>query len=309
MASKKQITKFPNFTKLNPELKNEYELWFSRFKPYSDFSFNNLVSWLDIKDSLYLAKHQGNMIFLLDNPFNKHPNTYSLLGKSEIDSTIKVIKSQGVSMLEMVPEETVDNISNKSAFEITEDESNNDYIYRFSDWVNWRGGLNKSTKSNIAKVYKNMEQSGIKILPADLSDNGDLKLINDCSRMWQVKNEETKIAKIQLEHTAIKRLLENSKSLNVKALIIKSNNKPISVMIYHEPPQKEFIIFNHLKCDYSFSGIFDFSFMLSVSYLDLNNPNRYKYFNAEQDLGIEGLRHHKKLMNPAYQLKRYTVKL
>lgn len=309
MITKKQISEFPKFTKIKPSMKSEYEEWFSQFSPYSDFSFNNLISWLDIKDTLYISRHGGNMVFLLDNPFNKHKNTYSVLGKSKIDQTFKALREQGIRKLEMVPEETIANIHNPDSLVITENPNDSDYVYKFNDWINWRESLNKSTKSNIGKLSRNMDKESIEIVPVDLRKDEGNNLVRHYSNVWEVKNSETKIAKIQLEHTAIKRLLDHANTLNVKALVIQAKGKPISLMIYHQPPQNNFIIFNHLKCDYSYSGIFDFTFMLSVKFIHNQEPKRYKYFNAEQDLGIEGLRHHKKLMCPAYKLKRYTVKL
>jgi len=287
-------------------LKADYEKWFQQFKPYSDFSFNNLLIWLNLNDDLELSALGDTLIYRYTNPFGEKRITYTLLGRKTVQHAIEQVftlqkQSNSEMQLSMVPEEATEYID-QAKYVITEDRDDFDYIFDSRNWY-YLPSTEKHLRRRVKHVAVNYGDD-LLIRELDLNIPENKALIVNGMHLWKAFYSIAGNDKLGLEGLAINNCLSVAGEVDEKCLAIYVNDILVSVLLYHLPPQTEYAIINHVKCDYKIPNIFDFTIYCAISKL---YPQGIKYFNGEQDLGIEGLRKHKQLLHPVDFLKRYSV--
>ena len=98
--------------------------------------------------------------------------------------------------------------------------------------------------------------------------------------------------------------LKDADVLQPKAFGVFVNNRLASFVIYHLAPQGGYGMLNHIKCDYTYREISDFTMHAFIVHL---HELGIRYENFEQDLGLMGLRKYKQSLRPDHLLKRYTI--
>jgi hypothetical protein len=262
---------------------------------------------MNLNRNLHLSTCGDTLAFRYSYPFGDPILSYTILGKQNAQETADKIfaiqKQHGQApVLTMVPEETVAWLD-ESKVHIIEDRDNFDYIYSCAQWRNPTGRSFRSLRTSINSIkdtYKSIE-----LVEVDLNDTDKVMQMVNQMHTWKSFDSLNDVTRVSIEPLAINNCLINAAVLHHKCSVLYLDGRMASIFIYHYPPHKNYVIFNHLKCDYTIPNIFDFTFYYTVKH---QIPDTVEFFNAEQDLGINGLRQHKLLMQPVKFLKRYTVK-
>lgn len=299
-----------NFSKFDFKIKSQYQSFYKHLPPYSDFSFNNLLVWLDFNDDLSYCLLEGNYVFRFSNPFEDNQETYTVIGSNAsedvLDKLFAHIETTTDSpKLEMVPECFVDSMgtTERDKYTIREEPDNMDYIFDIAQTHRAKGKPYAKIREAINYFVKHYGDN-ILLQPIDLHDDKGRALIINSLHQWRSVYSMTENDRMRSEGIAIDRYLRFAPQLDVNCIGLYVDGQLQAFGIFHLPPQGDYAIFNHLKCNYDYKNIFDLSFYSAIGMM---NDLGATLVNAEQDLGIEGIRKHKQALNPVKFLKRYTI--
>jgi len=306
--------KFPEFRKLTLEDQPEYLKYFLRLKdPYCDYSFNNLLVWLNYFDDLEISLLNDNTIIRYTNLFYGRQVTYSLGGELRLEETLdelfKYLEKQSDNpKLYYVPKQIADAIAtlNNPRYILEEDINNRDYVYNTDALVKMEGKTYENLRGRVNNFKKDNEN--IRVGAFDLKSTAERSFIESTIQKWSRSTASLHINDPEKwERPAIKRHLDLARYLPTHAYGLYINNDTLaSIVIFHIPPHKEWIMVNHLKCDYHHREIYGYTTYRLASIAQLAG---LKYMNFEQDLGIEGLQKIKTFFRPERFLQRYTLSL
>lgn len=299
---------FPEFRKVTFKDRAAYEAFYKEFDPYSDFSFNDLMIWLNYNDDLAISSDEGNLVFRFSNPFEGNAVAYTLLGRGGCESTIRKIfalqREQGLEPgLSMVPEVVIDNIALKSLknFDFYEDRDNRDYIFRVPDVYRANGQKFADFRHKINYFLKKYSDELV-FREMDLRDPAERNIVRAALATWSTND----LGKRQtLENAALDTYLQHAEELSPSCIGLFIKGKLASFSIFHLPPQKGYAIGNHMKYNPEYRYIFDFTYFCTINWM---HAHGIEYVNGEQDLGIPGLRIHKQEMQPCRFLRRYVIR-
>ncbi len=305
-----KIKEFPNFTKFEYSVVDEYLGYYRQLLPYCDLSVDDLFIWQDFNNDLQISTLHGNAVLKYSDIFNDGQPTIVVVGCSNADSTIEEIfsyqeKNGLPKVISNVPKEIVNNISREyaSLLNIDEDQDNSDYIYSVDSGIEMTGSRYSHLRRKIRKFSKDFGDI-TSIRNIDLSDGTENKMIADALSTWKkiyASSQETKLA---LEGPAILKHLRVAMRRPVYCLGLFIHDRLVAFSIYHLPPQSGYSICNHIKCNYEYSNMFDFMYFQTL----LDNKRRgVRYINGEQDLGNPGLRTHKQSLLPYTKIIRYRI--
>ncbi|HMI09188.1 MAG TPA: phosphatidylglycerol lysyltransferase domain-containing protein [Candidatus Saccharimonadales bacterium] len=301
--------KFPEFRKLTVKDKHAYLHYYSQLnEPYSDFSFDNLIIWLDYHNDLEASDLNNNLVIRFTNILDDDATCYSLVGSSNIstaaDSLLDFLTTHTDCVkLSYVPEEIIDTIRqlNRVDIRIEEDIDNKDYVYNTTDLAGMQG-----------KHYRNLRERVIKFASGksihtklfNCTDPLDRAIIDSAILIWSKKNMAHSNDPAKVELNAINKHLDLAQHFDIRAYGIYVENELACITIVHAPPHKGWLIGNHLKYDTDYPGAFGFT----VHHLAIVAQSEgIQWLNCEQDLGKDGLKFIKTILRPAKFLQRYTV--
>lgn len=299
-----------NFRKFDLSTKNKYCEFYRQLPPYSDFSFNNLMVWLDQNDDLEYAVVNNNFVFRFSNALDHGKKTYTVIGTSKADETIEKIfnticQDDSSQALKMVPRCFIDSLSDerKNDLDIAEEVDNRDYIFDVADTHIAKGKKYEHLRRRL-RYFSSHYSDGVIIKPIDLAVYKDQKALINGMHSWHSTRSITANDKLRIEGSAIDRYLRLSTSLDAKCIAVFIDGQMEAFSIFHIPPQDGYAIGNHIKCNYNYRYIFELTYYCTISALyDLG----IKLVNGEQDLGIPGIRQHKKEMSPVGYLERFSI--
>lgn len=294
------IQTYPQFSKLTLNLADEINAFTGQFEPFSDFNFTSLFSW-DTDGSAELAWLNNNLVIRLPDYLDGH-SVYSLLGRHKIEESVQTLLKK-TDKLELVPEMVVSALAGDSAYRITEDPDNFDYIYEVAHLSELAGNKFKK-KRNKANVFKkDHENYELVVRVTRQLDKAHAEKLKQVDREWATATPRAK-GDILAERKAIDRLLDNFAAF-----------KLVLIEVVVDGEIKAFSINELLDREYS---ICHFEKALSTHHEHLNTfltievarelqAAGSRLMNWEQDLGLEGLRRSKHSYHPVHMLKKYTV--
>jgi hypothetical protein len=294
------IKTFPEFTPLDAELRNEVTKICSRFEPYSDFNFTSLLCW-DTDGSTSVSLLRGNLVLRMPD-YISGEHIYSFIGdKSVDDCLIDILKV--AQRLELVPDNTINEIQHPERFIIEEDLDQADYIYSLSDHATLGGGHFKAKRKILSRFLKTYGEDLVahKII---LSNHATREQIINAFDLWASQKTILNSEDAQ-ERKALLRLLKYSSEVDIKGYLITINNKVAGFSIT-EVLDDDFAIYHFQKTLHKYHG--SDIYLTKISSEQLKNLG-CKYINWEQDLGIGGLRDSKRGYRPIYMLKKYSIEL
>lgn len=303
-----RIPTFPDFVAFVPEMREEYEGFIKNFYPHGDFTFNNILNWLNIDGELGVARCEGNVVLRFDNTFDSFRQSYTVLGNHNPEKTLLTLfdflRTQGQEpVAKLVPDYFVNAMTNTSKFILEEDWDNTDYIYNVKQVTEMEGPEFRGFRRQINFYLKNYAHDTRTYLHKLHENPARLKLINAMHRwdkVYDLGNDHER-----LEGKSISRALTNHDVAPFESLVIESENEIDGFSMFQYPPQRGYAVINYLKCSYEKKALFDFIFYCTVSYLQTQG---IKWVNFEQDLGKQGIRFHKQRLNPYTRLIKYTIK-
>lgn len=296
------IPTFPNFKKIELSDKEEVEKFTSKFPPYADFNFSNIWAW-DLKGEMGLSVLNNNLVVKFTDYLNGQP-LLSFLGENMINETaVKLIafseKNYKTNVLKLIPE-IVTNFLDKSEFDIILDRDSCDYVYSVAHLVSMDTWPQDSIRKGLKRFIRQYPNYIIK-------KNSILEVSKDeYLKMFKKWSENKKI----VNHFEFNEYRAFERTFEVH------NKKTQVISLYLEDLLIGFTIFEILNNDYAISHFAKADTKYHSSVYDILNLEEakilkkigIKYYDWEQDLGIEGLRKAKMKYKPDGFLNKFLVK-
>lgn len=293
---------FPNSANLSLEYKDYIYSITSKFEPYSDFNFVSMYS-NDTLGLINVSILNNNMVIKLQD-YISGKYFYTFIGENDLLNTIKQVIEESIATglgnyIKFIPEFIINSTTLPSEYRIIEDIGDHDYIIsnkEVSECIGPKFHTNKKSINQFIKLHNNAKFS-----ICEINDVVKNKII-ELSETWrQQKNVSIEDSNIEL--TAIERIFDLKDACNLKLGIVEDNSQLIA-FVFFEILDINYAIGHFGKSNREYRGIYQYKIWSLCKYLFENN---IKYFNLEQDLGVEGLRISKKHWNPVKYLKKYKI--
>lgn len=303
-----KIATFPNFSKLDMGLKNSYNQLYAQYPPYSDFSFGNLVIWLNQFQDLKISLLHDNIVIRCRNLFEDGKEIISILGDNRIDESLDALfsylKSAGLPPhLDMVPEIVIKSLKDASQYKVQLERDNSNYILSTSLLASLEGSAYGRLRRQMRR-FEELHKNNYVIKEIDLTDPQEVQKIVNNIHLWDkiyTHNDQER-----QESIVINTSLLYAKELGFRNLSLFVDGKVQAITLYQKIPQKQYVIGNHTKANYKYRNAFNFL----IHHLALRlNDEGIEFINFEQDLGLSGLREHKLGLRPISFLEHYSVSL
>jgi len=302
---------FPQFRRLSINDRVEYLQYYAMLnEPYSDFSVDDILIWLNFHDDLSVSDLNGNLVIQFTNVFDNNTVHFSLIGTKITRIVLDTLRNYLASLssspkLSFIPEPIAQIMRevNPPYLSIEEDIDNSDYVYKVNDFVAMEGRPYRNLRERVRNFKR--DHQDIKIKALDLTQQSTKALVEQYVHEWSNKDSAfMRNDPEKWEETALRKHLQLANQLPMHAIGLYVQDHLVSIIIFNIPPQDGWIIVNHVKCNYSYNGIFGYaSYTLALVAQQLG----IQWINFEQDLGQEGLRRIKTFFRPYKFLRRYTV--
>lgn len=297
---------FPAFRRLTAGDEQRYVATYRQVEPYADFSFNNLLIWLDMENDLEVSTHGDCLILRFTNVFEGR-KSYTMLGVDGCDEAARSVFAfqdrHGIAQeLSMVPECATREIRGNA--EVVEDPDSSDYVFDIAMALKMSdNSFARLRKENRAFWRRHGGRARLDVI--DPSDTASQHLIFNRLDEWRRHGGGLRNDPDDMERRAIERAFSLAAVIGFECVGLWIDGKLVSFAVFHLPPQPGWAIVNHLKYDRGINGLFDATYHAVLGYLA---DKGLRFINLEQDLGIDGLRFHKNRLRPAGRLKRYTIR-
>jgi hypothetical protein len=261
-------------------------------KGLSDYSFANVY--------LFRNSHQNRIIRDNDIDFikGKTYDGYTYLmptqawDKLEIFQLKELLKD--VDFLFPVPEQCLKYFP-EDVFDRTYSDAESDYVYEISKMASYAGNkLHK--KRNLLKQFEaNYEHSTYPLIDKYL--DGAVEILDS----WQ---QDSMQQKQDTDYQACLEAIRLNEQLVLCGMIYYVGDEPAGFVLGEELTADMFDV-KFAKAKKKFKGIYQYLFNAFAKIL----PEKYLYYNFEEDLGSEGLKHTKSSYKPFKKLLKYRVRL
>ena len=182
-------------------------------------------------------------------------------------------------------------------FDINEREEYNEYIYDRDAWEALEGKKYASMRNHIRRVLKDNEVNVERITCENIEK------VHGIIDSWD--SYRTDLGSLgDTDKIATTKLIEYYRELNEDGILVYVNKEPMAVVAGF-PISEDMFDMCLAKQKEIIPGLSVYAKYMFVKELD----KKYRIINAEDDLGIEGLRNMKKQMQPIGQIKCYEAKL
>jgi hypothetical protein len=297
------ISEFPDFTPITIDICPEIKKFTDNFPPYSDFCGASLFCW-NYTDEAKVTIINDNLAIYYPN-YSGDNYILSFMGINKVsDTTASLLKVAGAklteSRLDLVPEISILELTDKGFYKVVEAPDNHDYIISLSklaspeikDLTHFRRGI---------KTFRDLSETGVKVNLLDLSNK---KVIESIIGVFNQREFIKETDGSDNELIAIRRLLDNNKHFNLLCYGLEIENE-IRAFIICENIGNSWCMGHFWKADTRYRGIY--SYLMWQTAIKLRNQG-INFMNIEQDLGIKGLRQFKKSLCPISNLKKYIIK-
>lgn len=303
---------FPNFVAFSTDDFSDYQKYMYRFPQHCDFTLNNMIIWLNGNTSMHYSWLNDNLILRIEEVLYDGWSTgewHTILGDKLADDTLEKIFEKGaIKKLLFVPDYFVKTIKHSNNYILTNDMNNRDYILDVESLIKKSGKTYENFRYQISYFLKHYSEDAV-IREIDLKDP---KIINELANglhIWLRINalDNSGNDPGRKDAQAVDRLLRVQSILPVKhrCLGLYIEGKLQAFSIFHVPISKDKIAMgNHIKFNSDYNRLFDF--LVYATAIRLRQQG-IKLLNAEQDMGIEGLKKHKSYLNPIMYYEKYSI--
>ena len=284
---------------------DEYELLLKSLDiiPTSDFLLTTINFWNNANNVQLFELDNAILLVLFNPPFG---DAFShLLVNNLTDNLVKIAKQKTkelnieklkISFLKSDCEQEF--ISN-----LIPETDEFEYIYNLIDLAQLQGSKYKKQRNAYAKALKENSELTIELVDlATLENKEEVKqFCKDCMQIKSDRNHSDE-PNLQREWLAFQKCIDLSSNLNLKIIKLYANQKLSGLLIYEEF-NNEWIVGHFFK---TFLGLG--MYLLNQLSVALSEQG-FKYFNFQEDRGVESLRYFKQQLNPAFQLKTYSIAL
>lgn len=295
---------FPNFKKLEISDQDLIEKFTRQFPPYNDFELMSLWTYNKGNKNSFSILYNNLVVKIQD--FITGDIFYSFLGRNSIKDTITTLLKKSKedsfgSHLKLIPEVNLRSSSGLGRyFLIKEDPDSFDYILSVDELADLKGNKYHDKRNLVNRFQKLYPDHFVESL--DLTNGKTKKNIEELFLSWEQKKGKNR-NETGIELTAIQRIFDLVKVLNVTGTGIYIQNRLIGFSIYHTV-QDNFAILSFEKADTSYKGIYEYLNNQAAKHLKTLGS---VYINYEQDLGMSGLKKAKMLWRPVFFLKKYII--
>lgn len=297
---------FPNFRPITLDDREWYDAFYVQFPPYADFSFSNLLIWLNQRDDLALAQLSGNVILRCTNLYMGDQVMFNILGNTQIDETIDTIfafqQESGLKQgLLGVPDFVLNQIRDITRFEVFDDRDNYEYILDARALADLEGPSFKRLRQYV-HTYANSADSPAQVEQLDLADPNVAEYLRTNMNKWG-KAFTTNDSASQ-ERQVMDRTFELASKLGYENMSILVDGELVGFMIFQSKAYQSTVVANHLKSSYQYHNT---SYYMTHQLARILSSRGINYINYEQDLGILGLRDFKMKLRPHHLLPKYNL--
>lgn len=303
---RKNMSQFPEFSKVCLASSTAINDFTERYDPYSDFNFISMWSWDTEGTHKYSILHDNLVVtfsdYLTNEPF------LSVLGSNQPDETVSTLLEYAENNnfppeLRLVPEIMASRLSSK--FHVEEDPDNHDYVFATKDIAEYAGNKFKSKRQLKNKFEANYKGAEMKHESAS-SPAAQVKVFDLLHKWAKHKIAKEKDLDLKNEQSAILRSLKAADNdLRIFLTTLNHEGETIAFSI-DELVGDEFAISHFFKTDHSHVGCTEYFNSILASHL---HSTGVKFWNWEQDLGIKSLKDVKSRYRPTTFLKKYKVRL
>jgi uncharacterized protein len=299
---------FPQFKKLTIDDKDFYTDMVKEYPPFSDIDFATLQIWWNLEDQLEISTINGNLVISYSLHFDEDNSGYSIIGKNEIDESIKGIfqelRAQNKQVkLVHVPDFVISEIMDRGDLELVEETDYNEYIIESKHLYSLEGSGHKMTRKRIKRFWDAMQDSEVEIRELDMADPAVKSELSKAITEWE-KTKTTNNDPDNTEKDAINRTITHAEKLGIRHIGVYINGELKGIQLYRLSHDNNYYVLHHQKVDYSVPYIMDY---LTHHVADKAVKENVEFINMEMDLGIEGLRRHKMELRPVNFFKKYTI--
>jgi uncharacterized protein len=231
---------------------------------------------------------------------------YTFLGTNRTKETIEMllhyIKKEGLFSLNLIPEYSIKNNSNLlKIYSIEEERDHFDYIYKISDLAHMKG----KDYYNLRHIYNMFENKyTVETRRIDITSKATQNQIIELLEIWKTLKKQQSRNVDESEFLAIRRYFSIGEINKLVTIGNFSNDKLIGFCSV-EIVQDNYCMGHFEKTHHDYRGL---NIYIRRQMAKELMREGIKYLNAEQDLGIEGLRIAKTMLKPVSFLKKYTIK-
>jgi hypothetical protein len=299
------IPSFPTFRRLERGDRPRIEALNGRFPPISDFGFVSLWAW-DTKESCLISMLGNNLIFRLKN-YTSDEHFLTVLGQDAVAEAAETLLSWArreglVPELRLVPEAVIEADARLAArFAVTADPDNFDYVYRVHDWAHFSTSGFREHRRLVAKCR---EHADLDFRSFDPKAPLGQKAIFDLFNRWVEQKPASVRGDTEQERTALHRLIELTGDNTLAASGFFDGERLVGFSLWEGLPGSDFATIHFQKTDRDYRGL---SSWQPHAMGQLLLESGYRHINGEQDLGIRGLRMHKRSFQPCQFLRKYVI--
>jgi uncharacterized protein len=249
----------------------------------SDYLFSYLLMYQDVY-KLKISESDRTIIIRSDL---EDTNFFMPLGdtKKGIELVLKYCKDNSLKpVFSKIPEDFLD-VFKDFNFHIEKDRDSYDYIFKNSDFIEYKGKEFRNQRNNL--------YSYLKTFTPVFETN--IKAHVDKCKKFTLKYHNT--------HDKLKptfKMLDNIDSLKLRGGVVLNGGEVSAFCLYEKLSDK--MILSHVELtDNSHRGVH--SYLIN----ELAKTISEKYINKEDDMGIPGLRRFKETYNPHDMLKKYKA--
>jgi len=296
------IPEFPEYARVSTDIKSEIFEFTSGYPPYSDFNFNNILSW-DITGSAKVTMLNSNLVLCTSDYVNSSP-FFTFLGDNQAFSTVDAVLNEAelhtdVRALRSVPEIGAKALQHVEIYRVDEDVDSHDYVLSLPEIASKQGSKFRNMRHEI-NIFESRYGHEAKFKEISLSDPTTQASIVDVFYRRELQKTDNDHSN---ELLALGRMFEGTKSDGIASYGIEISGF-LEAFIICEEINRDWCLGHFWKADIGYRGIYRY---LMNKVAETLTDRGYTYMNIQQDLGIEGLKQLKKLFCPATQLKKYTI--
>jgi len=299
------LPQFPRFRRLDladgPAVRSLTE----RIDPYTDFEFASLWCW-DVNSDTEVSVLDGNLVARFRNyqpgqPFLSVAG--ATVSRAHLGRLLEFAAAEGdLDRLRLVPACVVDGVAGADDFVLEGDRDNYDYVVSTAALADLHPRVFPKKRKLVERFRAAHPKHAVRLL--DLEDAADRRPVEALFDSWLAGSGQTE-AEVASERFALQRMLRDARWFPaLHALGIVDRAELIAFSLFEAPVRHGFATSSFQKADRSHDGVYA---ALTHEAAKQAAALGCRYFNFQQDLGVEGLRSSKLSWHPVRFLEKYSV--
>jgi hypothetical protein len=249
----------------------------------------------------------GDNLVLRLKDYEADQHFLTFLGQDRVTETVRTLLAyaRGAGLpaeLRLVPETVIESDPHLSTcFSVTADPDNFDYVYDAGDWAHFATAGFREHRRLVARCR---EQTDLEFRRFDPYDPHAQAAIFDLFRRWVEQKPVAARGDPEQERTALCRLTALAGDNTLAAGGFFDGVRLVGFSLWEGLLGRDFAVIHFQKTDRDYRGLSSWQ-PHAMGRLLLESG--YRFINGEQDLGIRGLRIHKRSFQPCQFLRKYVI--